>query len=59
MKLVPVTEQEVFGFFKDGIEVDIIDLRRHSDTSLKYLLESGGSARIDIPNDALHLRRKM
>ncbi len=58
MKLVPVTEQEVFGFFKDGIEFDINDPGRHSDTSFKSLLESGGLARFDIPNAALHLRRK-
>ena len=48
----------MFGFFKNGIEFDINDPRRQSDTSLKSLLESGGLARFDIPNDALHLRRK-
>ena len=58
LKLVPVTEQEVFGVFKDGIEFDMNDPGRHIDTSLKPLLESAGLARFDIPNDALHLRRK-
>jgi hypothetical protein len=59
MELVPVTTEEVFGFFKHGIEFDINDPGRLSDSSLKSLLDCGGLARLDIPNDALHLRSKI
>jgi hypothetical protein len=58
MELVPVTTKEVFSFFKHGIEFDINDPGRLSDSSLTSLLDSDGLARFDIPNDALHLRRK-
>jgi len=56
--LVPVTTEEDFGYFKDGIEFNIYDPRRHSDSSLTSLLESGSLARFDITNDALCLKRK-
>ncbi len=58
MELVSATSKEDFGFFKDGIEFDINDPGRHNDSWLTFLLDSGGLARFEIPNDALHLRRK-
>jgi hypothetical protein len=57
--IAPVITEEVFGYFKDGIEFEINDLERYSDSSLKSLLESHGIVRFYIQNDALHLRRKV